>query len=139
VFQYLEGPDDGRSHPERVKESSKWQIKKPATMTDEQWEELDEKVLSTIQLCWATHALCKVLDKTTTLELWLWLEALYMTKSLANKIHLKERRYTCFMAKGTLIQNHLDEFNSIIFDLESLYMKIEEDDKAILLVGSLTP
>ena len=25
--------------------------KKPATMTDKQWEELDEKTLSTIQLC----------------------------------------------------------------------------------------
>ena len=39
--------------------------KKPATMTDEQWEELDEKTLSTIQLCLTTHILYEVLDNTT--------------------------------------------------------------------------
>ena len=60
-----------------------------------------------------------------------------MTKSLANKIRLKERLYTFSMAEGTLIQNHLDEFNSIILDLESLDVKIEDEGKAIMLVVSL--
>ena len=49
-----------------------------------------------------------------------------MAKSPANKTRLKERLYTFFMAEGTLIQNYLDEFNCIIFDLESLDMKIED-------------
>ena len=31
--------------------------KKPATISDEQWEELDEKALSTIQLSLAPHVL----------------------------------------------------------------------------------
>jgi len=62
-----------------------------------------------------------------------------MTKSLANKIHLKERLYTFRMAKGTPIQKHLNEFNSILVDLESLDVKIEDEDKAILLVVSLLP
>ena len=43
--------------------------KKPTTMIDEQWEELDKKALSTIQLCLATHVLREVLDKTTMEEL----------------------------------------------------------------------
>ena len=34
-------------------------------MTDEQWEQLDEKMLSTIQLCLAPHVLHEVLDKPT--------------------------------------------------------------------------
>ena len=66
-----------------------------------------------------------------------------MTKSLANKIRLKERLYTFRMAEGTLVQKYLNEFNSIIVDLESLEAKIEDEDededKAILLVVSLTP
>uniref|UniRef100_A0A7C9EBU4 Uncharacterized protein n=1 Tax=Opuntia streptacantha TaxID=393608 RepID=A0A7C9EBU4_OPUST len=73
--------------------------KKPESMTDEQWEELDEKALSTIQLCLAPPVLREVLDKTTTAEIWLALESLYMTKSLANKIRLKERLYTFSMAE----------------------------------------
>jgi len=32
------------------------------------------------------------------------------------------------MAKGTLIQNHLDDFNSVIIDLESLDAKLEDED-----------
>ena len=59
-----------------------------------------------------------------------------MTKSLVNKIRLKEHLYTS-MDEGTPIQNHLDEFNSIIIDLESLDVKLENEDKAILLVVSL--
>jgi len=79
------------------------------------------------------HVLREVLDQTTTAEMWLALESLYMTKSLANKIRLKEKLYTFSMAEGTSIQNHLDEFNSILIDLESLDVKIEDEDKAIIL------
>jgi len=70
-------------------------------MTDEQREDLDKKALSTIQLCLVPHVLHEILDKTTTVELWLTLEALYMTTSLANKIHLKERLHTFSMGEGT--------------------------------------
>ena len=62
-----------------------------------------------------------------------------MTKSLANKLCLKERLYTICMAEGTSIQSHLNEFNSIIIDLENLDVQIEDEDKAILLVVSLPP
>jgi len=62
-----------------------------------------------------------------------------MTKSLANKIRLKERLYTFRMVEGTPFQKYLNEFNSILVDLESLDVKIEDEDKAILLVVSLPP
>ena len=62
-----------------------------------------------------------------------------MKKSLANKIHLKERLYTFRMAEGTPVQKYLNDFNSILVDLESLDVKIEDEDKAILLVVSLPP
>jgi len=44
---------------------------KPSTMTDEQWEELDKKALSTIQLYLATHVLHEGLHATTMATLWL--------------------------------------------------------------------
>jgi hypothetical protein len=62
---------------------------------------------------------------------------LYMTKSLANKPRLKERVYTIRMSEGTSMQSHLDKFNSIIVDLESLDVKIDDEDKLILLIVSL--
>ena len=63
-------------------------------MTDEEWEELKLKALSAIQLCLTPHVLREALDKITAVGLWVWLEELYMTKSLANKIRLNERLYT---------------------------------------------
>ena len=85
------------------------------------------------------HVPHEVLDKTTTADLGLRLDALYMTMSLTNKIHLRKRLYTFFMAEGTPIQNHFDEFNSIIYDLKSLDIKIEDEDKAILLFSHYRP
>ena len=41
------------------------------------------------------------------------------------------------MVEGTSIQSHLNEFNSIILDLERLDVKIDDEDKTILLVVSL--
>jgi len=59
--------------------------KKPDSMTDEQWEDLDEKALFTIQLYLASHVLREALDKTTTTSVWLAVEVLYMTKTSPTK------------------------------------------------------
>ena len=60
-----------------------------------------------------------------------------MTKSLANKICLKEHLCTFSMANGTPIQNYLDKFNSLIIYLVIIDVKLEDEDKTILLVISL--
>ena len=57
-----------------------------------------------------------------------------MTKSLVNKIRLKEHLKTFSTVKGTPIQIHLDDVNSILIDLESMDVKIKDKDRAILLV-----
>ena len=62
-----------------------------------------------------------------------------MTKSLANKLRLNERLFTLRMSEGTLIQSHLNEFNSIIIDLKKLDVKIDDEDKVVLLIVSLPP
>jgi len=36
------------------------------------------------------------------------------------------------MAEGTPIQNNIDDFSSIIIELEYMDVKIEDEDKAIL-------
>jgi hypothetical protein len=112
---------------------------RPANMADDKWEDLDEKALSVLQLSLSLEVLHVVMNAKSMAELWKKLEELYMTKSLANKLRLKERLYTIRMAEGTSIQSHLNEFNSICVDLESLDMKIDDEDKTILLVVSLPP
>ncbi|MBA0653764.1 hypothetical protein Goklo_020900, partial [Gossypium klotzschianum] len=55
----------------------------------DKWEELDEKTLSTIQLCLTNTVLQEVLMEKTSSTLWKMLETLYVTKSLANLLVLK--------------------------------------------------
>lgn len=56
--------------------------KSKTSMTDEQWQELDEKALSAIL---TKEVLREVVHEETAAGLWFKLESLYMTKSLANK------------------------------------------------------
>ena len=113
--------------------------KRPATMTEETWEDLDEKALTAVQLCLSEEVLREVIQETTTAGLWTKLESLYMTKNLANKLRLKERLYTLRMTEGSSLRAHLNEFNTILIDLENLEVKIEDEDKAVLLVVSIPP
>ena len=136
LWKVLSGP---YMKPEKIT-NEQWAVdqkKRCGSLTDEEWEELELKTLSAIQLCLTLHVLREVFDKTTAVDLWVRLEELYMTKSLANKICSKERLYTFHMAESTPVQKHLNEFNSILVNLESLHVKIEDEDKAILLVLSL--
>jgi hypothetical protein len=67
------------------------------------------------------------------------LEEFYMTKSFPNKLRRKGRLYTIRMSEGISMQSHLNEFNSIIVDFESLDVKIDDEDKIFLLVVLWSP
>ena len=85
-----------------LKKSLAGKAKKLIPMTSEQCEELEGELLSAIQLYLTAQVLHGVINKTTVADMWLRLEHLYITKSLANKIYLKERFYTIRMVEGTL-------------------------------------
>ncbi|GKA48260.1 phospholipase-like protein [Tanacetum coccineum] len=72
----------------------------------------------------------EVIHETTTVGLWLKFDSLYMTKSLVNKLRLKDHLYTLRMKPRTPVQDHLDEFYTILIDLENLDVDIDNEDKA---------
>ena len=41
------------------------------------------------------------------------------------------------MEEGTTTEDHLDEFNKTILDLENIDVKVKEEDQAIILLNSL--
>ena len=67
--------------------------KKPASITDEDWDEMDARALSAIRLCLADDVLFNIFTEKTTAGLWSKLESLYMKKSLTNRIFLKRQLY----------------------------------------------
>ena len=61
-----------------------------------------------------------------------------MKKSLPSKMHLKQYLYFHRMVEGTSLEDHLTMFKDIITDLESMELKVEDEDLALILLCSLT-
>ena len=60
-----------------------------------------------------------------------------MKKLLANRFILKQQLFFLCMHEGTPIKSHIAEFSSTINDLNKIEVKIEDEDKALLLLCSL--
>ena len=109
----------------------------PSSMQEKEKIELLEKAHGAIILSLGDTVLREVAKAKFVAELWLKLESLYMTKSLAIRLHKKIKLYTFKMTLGMSIKEHLDHFNKIILDLENIDIKVSDEDKAILLLTSL--
>ncbi|KAG5133904.1 hypothetical protein JHK82_025092 [Glycine max] len=96
-----------------------------------------DRARSAIILCLGHKALREVAREKTTASIWLKLESLYMTKSLANRLCLKQQLYTFKMIESRTATKQLADFNKILDDLENIEVKLEEENKALLLLNSL--
>ena len=90
-----------------------------------------------IQLCLADEVIYNVMDEETTIGLWSKPEILYMTKSFSNKLYLKKQLYEICMNEGTVVLEHLNFFNKVINELLAVDVKIDEENKALILLSSL--
>ncbi|KAL5764810.1 hypothetical protein ACOSQ2_017404 [Xanthoceras sorbifolium] len=106
---------------------------KPSDMKDADWENIDEKVRSAIQLSLSNKVLREVSSEKTTKALWEKLESLYLKKTLTNKLYKKQRLYSLRVSEGTSLGFHIDEFESLIMDMQNLDVKINDEDQALLL------
>jgi len=79
-----------------------------------------------------------VMNEEITAGLWYRLESLYMTRSLSNKLFIKKQLYNLRMKEGTSILQYVNAFNRILSDLLTLEVKLEEEDKTLLLFSSLS-
>ncbi|MFQ6657884.1 hypothetical protein Gotur_027372 [Gossypium turneri] len=80
--------------------------KKHENLNQTEWEKLDEKALSAMQLCLA-YTVLQGIDGEDLIALWKRLETPYTTKSLANRLVLKQRLFTFRMNEGELLRDHI--------------------------------
>ncbi len=129
--------DDGNSSSIRFEKGC--YREKPENLNKTEWEELDEKALSAIQLCLANTVLQEVLMEKTSSALWKRLETLYATKSLANRLVSKQHLFTFRMNEGELLRDHISQFITLLNDLKNVEVHIDDEDQAMLLLCSLPP
>ena len=62
------------------------------------------------------------------------LKSLYMTKSLVNRLYLKQALYSFKMTEDKVLAGQLNMFNKLILDLENIDVKIDDEDQVLLLL-----
>lgn len=62
-----------------------------------------------------------------------------MTKSLPNKVHLKQRLYYHHLAEGLYVINHISIFKEIVVVLKTMEVKYDDEDLGLILLCSLPP
>ncbi|PON57268.1 hypothetical protein PanWU01x14_175320, partial [Parasponia andersonii] len=100
-------------------------------------EEVSPKAYSAIILSLSDQVLRKVLREKTVSGIWIKLEELYRAKSLPKRIYLKECFFGFKMDETKSIEENLDDYTKLVLDLENLGIKVEDEDKAIILLNSL--
>jgi hypothetical protein len=111
--------------------------KKLEKMIDDIWEEQDMKAVSTIWLLLANEIMYDVMEENSTAGIWLNLEKSYMSKSLTNKLHLKQKLYGLKMTESADLRQHINTFKQIITDMLRIDIKFEDEDKAMMLLTSI--
>lgn len=74
---------------------------------------MQELAYSLLILNLSDNVLRQVNEDNTTAKVWLKLESLYMTKSLSNKIYLKEKLFGFKMNPAKSLEKSLDDFKVI--------------------------
>ncbi|KAH9679832.1 hypothetical protein KPL71_026291 [Citrus sinensis] len=105
--------------------------------TLEQVAEIDKKARSTIILSLGDSVIREVAKERTVAGLWAKLENLYMTKSLANRLYIKRKMFSLKMIEGASLNEHIDEFNKVCDEPETINEGLSDESKALLLISSL--
>ena len=74
--------------------------------------------------------------ETSAKKLWETLEKKYLTKSVESRLQLKSKLYG-FQMKGCSVNEHINGYTKLLTDLVNVDVKIDEEDKAIILLNSL--
>nr|CAD41329.2 OJ991113_30.13 [Oryza sativa Japonica Group] len=108
-------------------------------MDADKWDEMKAQAAATIRLSLLDSVMYQVMDEKTPKEIWDKLASLYMSKSLTSKLYLKQQSYGLQMQEESDLRKHVDIFNQLVVDLRKLDVKLDDEDKAIILLCSLPP
>jgi len=110
--------------------------KDSSTWTDEE-KRKDRKAKSHIHLHLSNNILQEVLAEKSAAALWLRLESICMSKDLTSKMQVKMKLFTHKLQEGGSVLNHISSFKEIVADLQSMEVKYDDEDLALLLLCSL--
>jgi len=90
-----------------------------------------------IRLTLAKNVKFNIVNEKTTAGLMKALSDMYEKSLVANKVYLMCRLFNLKIGEGISITDHINEFNTILTQLESVQIKFEDEVKALILLSSL--
>ena len=113
------------------------EAKKKKISHEESRLERCEKAMNMIFLNVGDHVLRKIERCTTAAETWSLLEALYLPKSLPNRVHAQLKLYGFKMQNQRSIDENVDDFLKIVGELSHLSIEVPEEVQVVLLLNAL--
>lgn len=110
---------------------------KPKDMDAEKWKRLHRKTIGNIRQWLDDSVFSHVSNETDAHVLWKKLEARYEQKTAANKAFLIRKLVNMKFKEGGPIADHLNEYQSVVNQLATMKMVIEDELQALLLLSSL--
>ncbi|MHC6132813.1 hypothetical protein L8N14_020250, partial [Serratia marcescens] len=107
------------------------------SMTEEAWKKLDRKTLGCIRTWLDDVVYNHVENEETSKGVWEKLHELYDRKTSANKAHLIKKLVNLKYQDGKPITNHINEFQGVVNKLASMKLDLDDELRALLLLGSL--
>ena len=99
--------------------------------------EIQAKAHSVVILCLGNKVLREVAKETIAAGVIAKLESLYLTRSLANRLCMKQRLYAYRFREDKGVCEQMEEFSKMVDDLENIDVTIGDEDQAILLLNAL--
>jgi len=111
--------------------------KKRETTTEEDWDKMNRTACGLIRSCLTQDIKYHVLYETSARQLWEILKKKYLTKSIESRLQLKRRLYHFQMKRGISIDEHMNSYTKLLTDLVNVDVKIDEENKRVILLNSL--
>lgn len=108
---------------------------KQKEITNEKFKEKDELAIADIYLALDEVVLFNVFEGTMAKCLWDKLQTINEGKSTSNRIFLQKQLYNLKIEDEASLQEHLNDFNTLIIKLAAIEVKIDEKEKDTLVMN----
>ena len=78
-----------------------------------------------------------MIDEVTMHDLWSRLQAFYLRNDVPNKVYLRERLFSFKMNAAKSMDENLDEFKRLTFEINQTKEKLEKESKVTILLNYL--
>ncbi|KAK2982064.1 hypothetical protein RJ640_003189 [Escallonia rubra] len=110
---------------------------KPKALNASEWAILDRKALATVRLSLTPQVAFNISKEKTTAAVMKALEKLYEKPSASNKVFFMKILFNMRMSENGSVVDHLNDFNGVTNQLESVGINFDDEIRDLLFLCSL--